>query len=98
MKLAKIRLADGSIRLAIVEDQHVRLLDLARSAAIRSEISVIIAKRVLRRLYSHVAVSQLGTYLNEQSFRANAVQDRSLFWSAIEAFPAPPVSGGSMHD
>ena len=76
----------------------VRAQPDSRSAAIRSEISVIIAKRVLRRLYGHVAVSQLGTYLNEQSFRANAVQDRSLFWSAIEAFPAPPVSGSSIHD
>ena len=68
----------------------------SRPAAMRSEISVIIAKRVLRRLYSHVTVGQLGTYLNEQSFRANAVRDRSLFWSAIEAFPTPLVSGISM--
>ena len=64
-----------------------------RHAAMRSEISVIIAKRVLRRLYSHVGARHLGVYLNEQSFRANAVRDRSLFWSAIEAFPAPPASG-----
>lgn len=68
----------------------------SRPAAMRSEISVIIAKRVLRRLYGHVAAGQLGTYLNEQSFRANAVRDRSLFWSAIKAFPAPPVFGSCM--
>lgn len=32
MKLAKVRLADGSVRVASVEDQSVRLLDLSRSA------------------------------------------------------------------
>src|SRR5712691_1785185 len=35
MKLAKIRLADGTVRVASVENQHVRLLDLSRSSAIR---------------------------------------------------------------
>ena len=35
MKLAKVRLADGSVRVASVEDQSVRLLDLSRSATIR---------------------------------------------------------------
>ena len=35
MKLAKVRLADGSIRVASVEDQSVRLLDLSRSGTIR---------------------------------------------------------------
>lgn len=35
MKLAKVRLADGSVRVASVEDQAVRLLDLSRSATIR---------------------------------------------------------------
>lgn len=35
MKLAKVRLADGSTRVASVEDQTVRLLDLSRSATIR---------------------------------------------------------------
>ena len=34
MKLAKVRLADGSVRVASVEDQTVRLLDLSRSATI----------------------------------------------------------------
>lgn len=34
MKLAKVRLADGSVRVASVEDQSVRLLDLSRSATI----------------------------------------------------------------
>ena len=35
MKLAKVRLADDSVRVASVEDQTVRLLDLSRSATIR---------------------------------------------------------------
>ena len=35
MKLAKVRLADGSVRVASVEDQSVRLLDLSRSATTR---------------------------------------------------------------
>jgi len=35
MKLAKVRLADGSVRVASVEDQSVRLLDLSRSAKTR---------------------------------------------------------------
>jgi 2-dehydro-3-deoxy-D-arabinonate dehydratase len=35
MKLAKVRLADGSVRVASVEDQSVKLLDLSRSATIR---------------------------------------------------------------
>lgn len=35
MKLAKVRLADGSVRVASVEDQTVRLLNLSRSATIR---------------------------------------------------------------
>ncbi len=35
MKLAKVRLADGSVRVASVEDQTLRLLDLSRSATIR---------------------------------------------------------------
>ena len=34
MKLAKVRLADGSVRVACVEDQTVRLLDLSRSGTI----------------------------------------------------------------
>lgn len=34
MKLAKVRLADGSVRVASVEDQSVRLLDLSRSAGV----------------------------------------------------------------
>lgn len=34
MKLAKIRLADGSVRVASVEDQTVKLLDLSRSGTI----------------------------------------------------------------
>lgn len=34
MKLAKVRLADGSVRVASIEDQSVRLLDLSRSATI----------------------------------------------------------------
>lgn len=34
MKLAKVRLADGSVRVASVEDQSVRLLDLSRTATI----------------------------------------------------------------
>ena len=41
MKLAKVRLADGSIRLASVEDQQVRLLDLARSTSIRSLADIL---------------------------------------------------------
>lgn len=73
----------------------VRAEPESRQAAMRSEISIIIAKRVLRRLYTHVAVGHLGSYLNEQSFRANADRDRSLFWSAIEAFPTPLVFGSS---
>lgn len=35
MKLAKVRLADGSVRVASVEDQTVKLLDLSRSSTIR---------------------------------------------------------------
>ncbi len=35
MKLAKVRLADGSVRVASVEDQAVKLLDLSRSSTIR---------------------------------------------------------------
>lgn len=35
MKLAKVRLADGSVRVASVEDQTVKLLDLSRSGTIR---------------------------------------------------------------
>jgi 2-dehydro-3-deoxy-D-arabinonate dehydratase len=34
MKLAKVRLADGSVRVASVEDQTVKLLDLSRSGTI----------------------------------------------------------------
>lgn len=34
MKLAKVRLADGSVRVACVEDQTVKLLDLSRSGTI----------------------------------------------------------------
>jgi len=34
MKLAKVRLKDGSVRVASVEDQSLRLLDLSRSATI----------------------------------------------------------------
>jgi 2-dehydro-3-deoxy-D-arabinonate dehydratase len=34
MKLAKVRLADGSVRVASVEDQTVKLLNLARSGTI----------------------------------------------------------------
>ena len=41
MKLAKVRLADGSIRLASVEEQHWRLLDLARSPGIRSLADIL---------------------------------------------------------
>ena len=41
MKLAKVRLTDGSIRLASVEEQHLRLLDLARSPAIRSLADIL---------------------------------------------------------
>src|SRR5438093_7363851 len=33
MKLAKVRLADGHMRVASVEDQHIRLLNLGRSAS-----------------------------------------------------------------
>ena len=33
MKLAKVRLADGHIRVASVENQHIRLLNLSRSAS-----------------------------------------------------------------
>jgi 2-dehydro-3-deoxy-D-arabinonate dehydratase len=36
MKLAKVRLANGSVRIASVEDHSVRLLDLSRTASIRS--------------------------------------------------------------
>ncbi len=35
MKLAKVRLTNGDIRVASVEDQHVWLLDLSRSSTIR---------------------------------------------------------------
>jgi transposase len=59
----------------------------ARLAEIRSEISILVAKRVIGRLYKHVIAPNLWAYLNEQGFRLNAPHDRSLFWTTLEQFP-----------
>ncbi len=41
MKLAKVRLAGGAVRVASVEDQTVRLLDLSRSATVHSLADIL---------------------------------------------------------
>lgn len=64
----------------------------ARPAEIRSEISILVAKRVIGRIYKHVIAPNLWAYLNEQSFRLNAPHDRSLFWTTLEQFPEARIS------
>ena len=56
-------------------------------AAMRSDISVINAKWVIRKLYGHVGEDNLWAYLNEQAFRANAPRGRALFWTCMDRFP-----------
>jgi transposase len=67
---------------------RVVLADMgARPLGMRSEVSLVVAKWVLRKLYGHVGEAQLGAYLEEQAFRTNAPHDKALFWTIMERFP-----------